>query len=83
MMLNIENYKEKIRSATINSIPRDYFDTYFNAFYSSYCEIKNLVNKDQDILDVVTVADNDKSASSKVQISSVKQGTESDKKHKN
>ena len=50
--MDIANYKEKIRNATIDSIPGDYFDGYFNAFYSSYFEIINLVNKNQDILDV-------------------------------
>ena len=50
--MEISVYKEKIRNATADSIPNNYFDGYFNAFYSAYCEIKDLVQKDQEILDV-------------------------------
>mgnify|MGYP001180285947 FL=1 len=50
--MEISVYKEKIRNATSDSIPKNYFDGYFNAFYSAYCEIKDLIQKDQEILDV-------------------------------
>ena len=50
--MDIAHYKKEIMNATSDSIPTEYFDGYFNAFYSSYCEIKDLINKDQDILDV-------------------------------
>ncbi len=50
--MEISVYKEKIRNATSDSIPKNYFDGYFNAFYSAYYEIKDLIQKDQEILDV-------------------------------
>ena len=51
-MLSLNNYKKEIETKTINSIPKEYFDNYFNSFINSYFEIKDIVSKNQKILDV-------------------------------
>ena len=50
--MNIGDYKFEIKNKTSYAISENYFDGYFNAFYSSYIEIRDLVTKEDEILDV-------------------------------